>query len=151
MKNKVKKLSLSSSLLAGLLSGIISALLIVIFIYLYRKATGYDQINAIDPMLVFIGLPVIMIIAGSIYYLLVRNVVKGELIFIMLFSLITIVGILVVTNLKSSGNETLLTIPNGLLFGLFILTGLSICVFLPYLAHHPRLFLTSEQLKWEEK
>ena len=143
-------MTLSRALIASLLCGIITALLIIVFALLYRSSTDFEQIKAVGPIAISIGIPIIMAVAGIIYFLLVHHVSKGELIYLLFFSILTIAGILFEMNPKSPTGETLLTLPHGFLFGIIAITGVAVCILLPYLAHHPKLYLTSDQMKWEK-
>lgn len=150
MKTEFKKMSLSRALTAGAFSGIITALFIITYTYFYREATDFEKITSIGPVTIFIGIPLLMVIAGSIYFILVHYLLKGELIYITLFSLAVIAGILFTLNLQASGTQKVLTQPEGLVFGIIIITGIAVCIFFPYLAHHPRIYMTKDQMDWEK-
>ena len=151
MKSDVKRMSLSRALIAGLFCGIISALLIIVFAFFYRTSTNFEKISAIGPIAIFIGTPILMAGIGWIYFLLVHYLSKGETIYKMVFAVLTIFGLLVILNLKPSGGETLLSMPHGFLFGLIAICGIAACFFIPYLAHHPRIYMTAGEMKWENK
>ena len=150
MKKDFKNISLSRGLLAGVLCGIITAVVVALYVYFYRTDTNLEKFAALGPTVIFTGVPLLLIIAGTIYYILVHYLGKGETLYILLFTVLTIINILLVLNLTPSGEESLLSIPHGILFGTIIITGLSACIFLPYLAHHPKIFMTSEEIKLEE-
>ena len=151
MKRQIRKMTLSRALVASLLDGLITALAIIVFTYIYREITGYEQIDAINPLLVFIGAPILLLLAGGVYFLLVHNLFRGELLFITLFTALTLVGVGSVVNLQSGTNEGLLSTSHGLLFGTILIAGFACVILLPYLTHHPGIYFTQREEKWEEE
>jgi len=151
MNATFRNLSPARALIAGLFCGFISAGLIILYAMIYREVTGFGKIIAIGPLAVFIGVPITLVIISSFYFLFVHFLAKGELLYKILFSLLTIGGILIITNFDLSGGGTLLSLPHGFLFGLIIITGLNAAFFLPYLAHHPKIYLTAGEIKLDSE
>lgn len=149
METEIKKTTLSRALLASLFSGFITAIAIILYSYFYREGTGFEGYDVVlSPIPIFIGIPLLQIIGGTIYFLLVNNIAKGEILFIAIITILMFAGLFTEINLSASGGQPLLTIPHGLLFGMEIIIGLSLSVFLPFLAHHPKIYMTSEELMW---
>ncbi len=149
MKKDFKKMSLSRGLLGGILCGIITAVIVALYVYFYRTDTNLEKFAVLGPTIIFTGVPLLLVIAGVVYYLFVHYFAKGETLYVILFSVLTIVNILLILNLTPVGKESLLSIPHGILFGTVLITGLSACIFLPYLVHHPKIFMTGEEIKLE--
>ena len=149
MKNEFKKMSLSRLLLAGLLCGIITAIIDVVYAGIYRDATDLEKYSGIGPTIIFIAIPLTFLIVSGFYYLLVHYFNKGELFFIAVFAVVALIGITIDMNFRHSVGQTLMTTAHGLFFGMEIITGLAICILLPYFAHHPRIYMTKDEMNWE--
>jgi hypothetical protein len=150
MKREVKKMSLPRALLAGVLCGIITALAVLLYTLFYRKETGFENLSIIGPVPIFVSIPLLLVIAGGIYFIMVHYIRKGEILFIVMFAAILFTGIAMDINFHPETGSKLFSAPNGLLFGIELISGLAICIFLPYLAHHPSIYMTPERLKWED-
>lgn len=150
MKSEFRKMSFSRALLAGVFCGFFTSIAVVLYTLFYREETDFNSLTGINPTVIYIAIPALIVIAGIIYFLLVHNVAKGELLFIALFAALLIFGVVADMNLHPSSGGALLTMPEGLLFGMEIITGLAICLFLPYLAHHPKIYMTEDQMEWEK-
>lgn len=122
-----------------------TAVLITIFGYIYRKTTGFEGIDVLSPLILFTGVPMLLIISGGIYYLLVHYVANGERLYLALVIICTLASIAFVLSSGAGG----FTVPHGLLAGALLITGLADLLLLPFLVHHPKLYLTSDQMKWE--
>jgi hypothetical protein len=143
-----KESSFSRALLAGLICGLFAALLIVLYGIQYRKITGFDGLAFVEPLLVFISLPLLLVVAGFVFLGMVELFKKGELFFIVLTLLLTAGGILIVLIAKEGG---VMSGSKGLLFGIITITGLVISFLLPFLATHPKIFMEKEELSESAK
>jgi hypothetical protein len=130
--------SFSRSLMAGFACGIIAALLNVAFGYFYSKATGFALPILFEPLLSFVGFPLLFIIVGVVFYEMVEYIKKGRVLFTILFLLLLLVGIVLsVSNYGKGMKEFML--------GITIITGLLLSLLLPYLATHARIFMDKEE------
>lgn len=146
MKKKSKKITLTRALLAGLFCGLLTSVAVVLYTLIYRDSTNLEKFIIISPVPIFIGIPLLMIVSGIIYFLLVSYVARGETWFVILFIALMLAAL--IADMSPAG-KTLVTTPHGLLFGISAITGLAACIFLPYLAHHPRIYMTAGEMKWE--
>lgn len=131
--------SFSRALIAGLICGLIAAVLNAAYNYYYRKATGYQSNQVIEPMLIFMAIPFILVVTSFIFFEMVEFLKKGRLLFTVLTLLLVAAAVVFVFAENISG-------VNGLLFGMTIITGLIIALLLPFLATHPKIFMDSEEL-----
>ena len=136
--------SFSRSVIAGLICGIIAAVLNAVYDYFFRNATGFDKDKLISPLVIFSAVPIILIIAGVIFFEMAEFMKRGRLIFTTLFLVIMLVAIAI--DLTVRGNSNSLPRTNGLLLGMEIVTGLIIAFLLPFLATHPWIFMENEEL-----
>jgi hypothetical protein len=148
MNTDVKKMSFPRALIAGFFCGFITAIVIILFEAIYRMDTGLEKIGSIDPLTLAVGTPIAIVLISCVYFLFVHYLSRGELLYKILLLVLTIGGLMLLINLQASNRETILTLPNGLLFGIIGITGLADIFFLPYLAHHPGIYLTRDELKF---
>ncbi len=141
---RARNTSFSRSLIAGLICGIIAAVLNAAYNFYYRKATGFESGRFIEPLIIFIAFPLLLIIAGLIFFEMVEYVKRGKLLFTVLFLVLMLVAIIV--DLFTQGTQPLMSGTRGLLFGMEIITGLLIAFLLPFLATHPKIFMEEEEL-----
>ena len=130
--------SLSRALLAGLACGILAAILNLLYTYFYRKATTFTDTGMFEPLLIFIGFPLLFLVVAVIYYEMVEFIKKGGLIFTVLFVLIMAVGIISSITQYGRGME-------GFLLGIILITGIMMAFLLPYLATHAKIFMDKEE------
>src|SRR5215470_13081330 len=108
-----KESSFSRALLAGLICGIIAAALIAFYNFEFRKLTDFKGFGFIEPLLIFIALPLFMVIAGFVFLGMVEVWKRGELYFVIIALLLTagaVIFVLVYNGGSMSGR-------NGLVLG----------------------------------
>src|SRR5262245_58868712 len=108
MKKDFKQLSLSRALLAGLLCGIITAMVIGIFVVLYRDKTDFERLLGLNSTVIFAFIPLVVLIAAGIYYLLAHYYKNGEALFIILFIGLLLFGLVKDMSFHRSLGETLM-------------------------------------------
>jgi hypothetical protein len=135
--------SFSRALLAGVICGIIAAALIVIYASLYKRITGFEGLGFIEPSIIFVACPLIMVFAGFVFLGMVEVFKKGELYFIVLALLLT-VGAIVFDLLSKEGSA--MSGSKGLWLGIIVIGGSIISFLLPFLATHPKIFMEKEEL-----
>jgi hypothetical protein len=142
-------ITLGRGLLAGLLTGLLNAVIIIIFNVLYRRSAEFYAFEIVMPVTIFMVFPLFDLLAGGVYFLFVTNLHKGPLLFRAVFILLTLIGA-GITALTGQGETAVLGGFRGLFFGIELICGGLTALLLPYLAQHPRLYLTSSDIKGEE-
>jgi len=133
-----KNTSLSRSLLAGLVCGLIGGFLDAGYTFFYRQATELSGYKIVEPMIIFMVIPIIVITTGLIFFELVDNMKRGRLFFTIISLFVTLAAIILDLQLEKGIRE--------LLGGIILITGLLISFLLPFLATHPKLFMDEEEL-----
>ncbi len=140
MNNPPGSISLSKSILAGLLTGIICAIAGVVYNIVYREITDFARGEIIMPVSLFIGLPVLLVMGGFAYFLLVKHLPAGHSWYIVL-SLVFLAALIIVTILDTRQNSNgLFAGMRGLCIGLEIITTLLAIILIPYFARHSRIY-----------
>jgi hypothetical protein len=134
----LRNTSLSRSLLAGLACGILAALLIVIYGIIYIKATAFSGSVFFEPLLIFIGTPLLFLITGFIFFEMVEYIKKGRMFFTVVFLLLMLMATIPSLNNQDKAKA-------GLFLGIIVITGLLISFLLPFLATHARIFMDQEE------
>jgi len=138
-----KESSFSRALLAGLICGILGAALIAFYTFEYRKITEFKGLGFLEPMVIFIGVPLLMVLAGFLFLGMVEQFKNGEFLYILLALALTIGGIVVVLIVKEG---PMLSGSKGLLLGIITIGGLISAFLLPFLGTHPKIFMEEEEL-----
>jgi len=138
-----KESSFSRALLAGLICGIIGAALIAFYTFEYRKMTEFKGLGFLEPMIIFIAVPLLMVLAGFLFLGMVEQFKNGEFLYILLALALTIGGIVVVVIVKEG---PMLSGSKGLLLGIITIGGLISSFLLPFLGTHPKIFMEEEEL-----
>jgi len=135
--------SFSRALLAGLICGILGAALIAFYTFEYRKMTEFKGLGFLEPMIIFIAVPLLMVLAGFLFLGMVEQFKNGEFLYILLALALTIGGIVVVVIVKEG---PMLSGSKGLLLGIITIGGLISSFLLPFLGTHPKIFMEEEEL-----
>src|SRR5574337_1051673 len=94
MDYEFKKFPFSTvALFAGLFSGFILTLANLAFDFVYRGITKYDYSQIINVSSIIFLSVLLLTVAGFIYFLLVKYVKKGELLYIAIFVLLTVLTV----------------------------------------------------------
>src|SRR5687767_7429178 len=133
-----KNTSISRALMAGLACGIAAAILSGIYTYFYRKATDYTGSFYFEPLLLFVGFPVLFLIFALIYFEMTDYMKRGGLLFSVVILALTLVGTIFGLGEIEKGEE-------GLLLGYLLITGVLLAVLLPFLATHAKIFMDKEE------
>ncbi len=146
MKTTIATNNWSRSVLSGLMAGVLAAIANFFFVVIYRLGTGVNAYEyIISPVFIGFGFPILLTLAGLIYFVMNRYLPKGVMWYSILFVLLTLLAVLIV--FLSQGTGSIFSGSKGLLFGMIIITGLMISFLIPYLARHPKIFMTKEGVR----
>lgn len=81
---------LSRGVLGGLFAGIVATVINLVFVYAYRYATGFEDFNGMDVMVIICGSILQSITCGLIFYWFVHYLNKGMLYYRVVVLMITI-------------------------------------------------------------
>ena len=139
MQPEQPNINLSKALLGGLLTGIAAAIVNLIYIIIFRESMDYARFGIATALVIFTFFPLLLLLLGGFYFLMVRHLRKGTLTFSLLIMLVTILLILeTLLNMHATGRPW--ASRDGLLMGSEILTGLLAAFLIPYFVRHPQLY-----------
>jgi len=140
MKTSISATGFSKSLLAGLLTGILAAFLNLLYIIVYRESTNFAIDLIIMPLTIFIGYPILMVLAGVAYFLLQKHLHLGAIWF-MGICMIGMISLFIVSIRDTRMNHgALLSGARGLFLGMLIISFLLAAFLIPYLARHSKIY-----------
>ena len=142
MKKSVLTNSFVRALVAGFIAGIVAAAANFGYVMFYRSATG-NSYGAISLLTIFVGIPVLLTVAGLLFSWLKRYVYKGTMWYSVLFILFVV--FVIFTGLMAPGKISLEGY-KGILIGVEIITGLIAIFLVPYIARVLSIFRTPQRL-----
>lgn len=151
MKNKTKKGGFSRVLLAGLFCGVTTAVISNVFFFLYKGVTGIEPNWLINPIMILVIVPLLIVIASIVYYLIVYYFEKRRSLFMYVMAAMMLIGTALILSLSYAEARSGVSENDCLLIGILLITGISICFFLPYLVHHPRIYMTNNHMYWHRR
>lgn len=128
-------------ILGGLFVGIGTTIVNLIFEFGYRKVTGYDYAGFVNINTIFFYSILAMIIAGLIYWSLVRNVKGGKLMYVIACIVITVLlARIPAGTYMLPSNEPMPSSARMLTVGIEVITGAIAAFVLPYFIEHPKIW-----------
>lgn len=149
MKQADQPLLIGRCLLAGLLTGLITAVLVLIFNIIYRGATNLESYDIIMPFTIFTAFPLFGLVSGGAYFLFANNLRRGNALFSIIWVLVMLI-LVIISAMTGDSVPPGLKGFRGLFVGIELITGLLAAFGIPFLAHHPSLYLTQEDIRGEE-
>lgn len=139
MNYDYRQTPLSRSLFGGLLAGLVAVTLNTIFDFVYRGTSGFALSEVVNiPSIIFASLIVAMI--GGVVYFLLRNVSSKQIIYIVLFMALTILGIFWAVGIQRTPNAIQQHDFRILFGGVVLITGLCTAFLVPYFARHDGIY-----------
>jgi hypothetical protein len=127
---------LSKAILTGLFAGFVATIVCMVYNLIFRNSTRFTMAEIINgTSLVFI-INLVFLIIGAIYYGFIKTFKKGELIFIVVFALLTIFLAWKAEGVHRTADQLLNTEFRQLLLGVVIITGISAAFLIPFLFHN---------------
>ena len=133
MSSEYKNIPMSKALMTGLFIGIIDTVICLIFNVVYRDFTDYPLSAFINVSTLIFAVNLLFPVIGLIYFWCKKAFPKGELIFIVLFVLLTIFFAWKVEGVNRSEVLTYTLQFRTLMLGIVLILGLSAAFGLPYL------------------
>lgn len=135
MKYETFQTPFSKAFLTGLFVGIVSTFICLTYNLVYRTETGFMPTDIINVASIIFGVNILFIVIGIIYFALTKAFGKGELFFIILFSLLTVFLAWKAEGVNRSVSHEMTMQFRGLLLGVIIITGIGASFLIPFLFH----------------
>lgn len=128
----------SKAVLTGVFTGFVTTLLCMIFYLVYKDVTGFSLSFLINVSSLIFLINVLFLAVGVIYYWFVKYFKKGDLIYIILFVLITVVSVWGETGIHRADDQLLNFQFHQLFGGLIIIIGIAAFAGIPILYHNKK-------------
>ncbi len=141
MNHDYQQTEFSKTLLTGVFTGIIATCVNLVYNFIYRGMEGFYPSEIINvSSIIFITM--ILFVAGALaYFMLTHFAKKGNLIYIVVFSILTLLCIYFSLYVNRSNNPVEIEKFRGLLLGTVALTGVMLAVLVPYLSKHSESYI----------
>ena len=93
---------LSRGVLSGLYSGIVATVLNMVFVYVYRYLTSFQDFNGVDVTVIVFGTLLLSLACGIVFYFFVYYLQKGVPVYRVAVAIVTILIILTGIYLRRS-------------------------------------------------
>lgn len=130
---------LSRTILTSVLVGFAATVLCLAYNIFYRESTGYQPADFINVSSLIFAVNIIFFVIGLIYFVLLRTVKKADLVFTVLFALVTILCVWRASQATMQHNALLSSEFRTLLTGIIVIMGIGASFFVPYLFRHKNL------------
>jgi membrane-associated HD superfamily phosphohydrolase len=124
----------SRAMLTGLFVGIVATMLCLVYNIIYRESTGFQPADFINVSSLIFVVNLVFWVIGIIYFICLKLAKKGDLIFEVLFVLLTIFCIWKTEFVQRAANHELTAQFRGLLLGIIIIMAIG-AFLIPYLFH----------------
>ncbi len=139
MNHDYEETPFSKSVLSGVFAGILATLVILIYNFIYRGSTAFPLSEIINVSTVIFSSLIILTIVGVIFYFFIHYMKAGQLVYIILFSIITLLAAYGSMHVARSTNQLLNNEFHQLLLGTVLILGLCAVAGIP-------LFYKSKQI-----
>ncbi|HWC54728.1 MAG TPA: hypothetical protein VG676_14160 [Chitinophagaceae bacterium] len=135
MKEESFQTPFSKAMLTSVFVGFVTCIVCLIFNIIYRDETGFPLNDIINVSTLIFAVNLLFVVIGFIYFPFMNSSKKSEMIFVVIFLLLTILGVIKAESVIRSSDHELTQQFRGLLLGIIIITGLGI-LSIPLLFHN---------------
>lgn len=128
----------SKALLTGLFAGIASTFICIIYNIIYRGQTSYGLFSFINVSSLIFLVNLLFIVIGLIYYWFVKFIKKGEILFAIVFILLTVLCIVKIPGVHRVKDVVLNAQFHHLMIAMVVIMGLAAAIGIPVLFHSKR-------------
>lgn len=128
-------------LMAGLLAGIIATLLNIFYEVVYRDVTGFSLSEIINVSTIIFGTVLTLLIAGAIFAVIDTYTRHVQLIYILLFVILTLLCVRWALHVHRTNDPSLNAAFRGLLSGIVIISGGLASFLVPFLVMHKKIYM----------
>jgi hypothetical protein len=128
---------LSKAILTSVFIGFFATLVCLIYNIIFRESTGYKPADLINVSSLIFAVNLIFFIAGLLYFVFLRSFKKGDMIFEIVFGLLTIFCAWKASHAHMENSRVLSSEFRELLIGIIIIMGIGL-ESVPLLSHNKK-------------
>jgi hypothetical protein len=141
MKQEFDQPHIYKPLMAGLLTGIIATLLNMFYEVVYRDVTGFSLSDIINVSTIIFATVLALVIAGTIFAVIGRYTRHVQIIYIVLFVILTLLGVRWALHVHRTSDPALNAAFRGLFSGILVISGGLASFLIPFLVKHENIFM----------
>jgi hypothetical protein len=126
----------SSAILTSVFAGIITTLLCFAYYVGYKEITGFPLSGLINVSSLIFIINTFFLVVGYIYFVFIKNFRRGDVLFVVLFVLLTALSIWQAYGIHRSDNPVVNMQFHQLLAGIFLINGVVVFAGIPFLFHN---------------
>jgi hypothetical protein len=126
----------SSAILTSVFAGIITTLLCFAYYVGYKEITGFPLSGLINVSSLIFIINTFFLVVGYIYFVFIKNFRRGDVLFVVLFVLLTALSIWQAYSIHRSDNPVVNMQFHQLLAGIFLINGVVVFAGIPFLFHN---------------
>ena len=130
--------SLSQALLTGLFAGMIATVICIVFNIVYRDESRFALSEIINVSSLIFGVNLVFLLIGAVYYMCLKTFQKGDLIFIVVFLLLTVFLAWRAMYVHRADDAVQNREFHNLLLGVIVISGLLASLGIPWLYHNKK-------------
>jgi hypothetical protein len=123
----------SKSVFTGLFAGLAATLCCLLYDFVYRYNTGFTPSAIINVASIIFACNIILVVCGMLYLVFKKNIKGGGIIFIVLFTLLSLYCLWKVESVQRSPIESVTVQFRGLLMGVTAIVGATASFLIPIL------------------
>jgi len=127
------------AMLTGLFVGIIATLACLFYDVIFRESTRFSMGPIINVSTIIFVVNLIFLIIGIVYYGFLKAFKRGDLIYIIVFALLTLFFVWKGVNVHRSDDQALNSEFKELLLGVIIIMGVGASFLIPFLFHSKKI------------
>lgn len=132
MNHDYEETPFSKSVLSGVFAGIAATVFILIYNFIYRGGTAFPLSEIINVSTVIFASLIILTVTGVIFHFFIKHMKSGMIVYIILFSIFTILAALGSMHVTRTADQVLNTEFHELLLGTVIILGICAVVAIPF-------------------
>lgn len=127
--------SFSKALLTNVFAGISTTFICIIYNVIFRNETSYQLFNLINVSSLIFGVNIAFMLIGIIYYWFIKFFKRGEMIYIGVFILITILGIVKTSDIQRTDDVAANIQFHHLFIAMIVIWSLAASIGIPVMFH----------------
>ena len=133
MSSDYNNIPLSKAIMTGLFIGIIDTVICLVYNLVYRDFTGFPLSAFINVSTLIFAVNLLFPVIGLVYFWFIKAFRRGELIFVIVFALLTVFFSWKAEGINRSPVHSFTVQFRGLLLGIVLILGASASLLLPFL------------------
>jgi hypothetical protein len=135
MNNEQRSSLFNKALLTGVFVGFATTIICLIYNIVYRDYSGFTPSEIINVSSLIFAINILFTIIGVLYYFFLSFSRQGNLLFISLFAILTVVLLWKTAGIQRSSVHEIAVQFRGLLGGIVLISGIAAAFVLPFLFH----------------